>query len=67
MKRLKEYFAPHNRIARKLRWLQRYAGKHYFTVATGKFAEMANDFEQFAREESYYTVSKTDNDTGGSV
>jgi len=47
MQKLLDYFSPHRRIARKLRWLQHYAGKHYYTIATGKFGKMAQDFERF--------------------
>ncbi len=47
MQKLLDYFSPHRRIARRLRWLQRYAGKHYFTIATGEFGKMAQDFERF--------------------
>lgn len=47
IERIKEYFAPHRVIARHLRWLSRYAGKHDFTVATGEFSQNAKVFEEF--------------------
>jgi len=47
MQKLIDYFSPHRRIARRLRRLQQYAGKHDFTVATGQFRKMAQDFERF--------------------
>jgi hypothetical protein len=47
MQKLLDYFSPHRRIARRLRRLQAYAGKHNFTIAFGEFGRMANDFERF--------------------
>jgi len=42
---LSDYWAPHNRIARKLRWLERYSAEHDFTVAPDEFADLAKTFE----------------------
>lgn len=47
--KVKDYFAPHRRMARALRRLQRYAAKHHFTVVTHEFGKMAETFEDFER------------------
>ena len=51
IKKLRNYLAPHRRMARKLRWLQWYAGKHYHMFAAREFADMAKTFENFDKVE----------------
>ena len=41
------YFLPENQLARKLRKIQEYAGKHRFTVTYGVLDNLAKQFEQF--------------------
>lgn len=47
MKKIIEYFSFHRRIARKLRRLQREAGRHNFTIADGLLGDVAKAFEEF--------------------
>lgn len=44
--RIKAYFAPNRRMARKLKKLQRYAGLHGYMVAHNEFGRWAQQLEE---------------------
>ena len=49
--RIKAYYSPARKMARRLRWLQRYAGKHNYIVESTVFRGQVAYWEQIAEDD----------------